>query len=51
MRDEVLGKAIVAKDGVETMRLVLEERIDIGITQLSEILQARRRGGSFSEGV
>src|SRR5262249_16151232 len=28
------------KDGVETMRLVLEEKFDIGITQVSEILQA-----------
>ena len=40
VKDEVLRKATVAKDGVETMRLVLEEKIDIGITQLSEILQA-----------
>ena len=40
VRDEVLRKATVAKDGVETMRLVLEEKVDIGITQLSEILQA-----------
>jgi molybdate transport system substrate-binding protein len=42
VKDEVLRKATVARDGVETMRLVLEERIDIGITQMSEILQASR---------
>src|SRR5262245_56579763 len=42
VRDEVLRKATVAKDGIETMRLVLEENVDIGITQLSEILQASR---------
>ena len=42
VRDEVLRKATVAKDGIETMRLVLEEKVDIGITQLSEILQASR---------
>jgi molybdate transport system substrate-binding protein len=42
VKDEVLRKAAVARDGVETMRLVLEEKIDIGITQMSEILQASR---------
>jgi molybdate transport system substrate-binding protein len=42
VKDEVLRKATVARDGVETMRLVLEEKIDIGITQISEILQASR---------
>ena len=42
VKDEVLRKSTVAKDGVETMRLVLEEKFDIGITQISEILQASR---------
>src|SRR5262249_30802004 len=42
IKDEVLRKSTVAKDGVETMRLVLEEKFDIGITQVSEILQANR---------
>src|SRR6059036_15280 len=40
IKDDVLRKSTVAKDGVETMRLVLEEKFDIGITQVSEILQA-----------
>ena len=42
VKDEVLRKATVARDGVETMRLVLEEKFDVGITQISEILQASR---------
>lgn len=40
IKDQVLRKSTVAKDGVETMRLVLEEKFDIGVTQVSEILQA-----------
>ena len=42
VKDEVLRKGTVAKDGPETMRLVLEEKIDLGITQIPEILQASR---------
>jgi molybdate transport system substrate-binding protein len=42
IRDEVLKKATLAQDGVETMRLVLEEKVDLGITQISEIVQANR---------
>lgn len=42
VKDEVLRKATLAKDGIETMRLVLEEKIDLGITQISEIQQASR---------
>ena len=42
VKDEVLRKATVARDGIETMRLVLEERFDLGVTQISEILQASR---------
>src|SRR3989442_15096549 len=40
VKDEVLRKSTVAKDGIETMRLVLEEKYDLGVTQISEILQA-----------
>ena len=42
VKDEVLRKSKVAKDGIETMRLVLEEKYDLGVTQISEILQANR---------
>jgi molybdate transport system substrate-binding protein len=42
VKDEVLKKSKVAKDGIETMRLVLEEKYDLGVTQISEILQANR---------
>jgi molybdate transport system substrate-binding protein len=42
VKDEVLAKATLAPNGIETMRLVLEEGVDIGITQTVEILQANR---------
>jgi molybdate transport system substrate-binding protein len=42
VKDEVLRKATLAKDGVDTMRLVLEEKYDLGVTQVSEIMQANR---------
>jgi molybdate transport system substrate-binding protein len=42
IKDEVLRKSTVAKDGIETMRFVLDEKYDIGITQISEIIQANR---------
>ena len=42
IRDEVLKKATLAQDGVETMRLVLEGQVDLGVTQTSEIVQANR---------
>lgn len=42
IRDEVLKKATLAPDGVETMRLVLEGQVDLGVTQTSEIVQANR---------
>ena len=42
VKDEVLRKSTVAKDGIDTMRLVLEEKYDLGVTQVSEILQANR---------
>ena len=40
IRDEVMKKATLAQDGVETMRLVLEEKVDLGVTQVSEVVQA-----------
>jgi hypothetical protein len=40
VKDDVLRKATRARDGTETMRFVLEEKFDLGITQISEILQA-----------
>jgi len=42
IKDEVLKKATLAQDGIETMRLVLEEQVDLGVTQTSEIVQANR---------
>jgi molybdate transport system substrate-binding protein len=40
IREEVLAKAMLAMNGIETMHFVLDEGADIGITQTSEILQA-----------
>ena len=42
VKEEVLKKATLAQDGVETMRLVLEGKVDLGVTQTSEIVQANR---------
>ncbi len=42
VKEEVLRKATLAKDGPDTMRLLLEEKIDLGVTQISEIVQANR---------
>jgi molybdate transport system substrate-binding protein len=42
LQEEVLKKATLAKDGVETMRLILAGEADLGVTQISEILQADR---------
>ncbi|MBI4887895.1 MAG: substrate-binding domain-containing protein [Acidobacteria bacterium] len=42
IKDEVLKKATLAQDGVETMRLVLEKKVDLGVTQIAEIVQADR---------
>lgn len=41
MRDEVLAKSTKAKDGIETMRLVAVGEADVGITQVSEIVQSQ----------
>jgi molybdate transport system substrate-binding protein len=40
IRDEVMKKATLAADGIETMHLVLEGKADLGVTQVSEIMQA-----------
>jgi molybdate transport system substrate-binding protein len=37
---EVMAKAILASDGVETMKLVKAKKVELGVTQLSEIIQA-----------
>lgn len=42
IKNEVLQKATVAPDGVETMRLVLDRKVDLGVSQMSEIVQANR---------
>jgi len=42
IKDEVLRKATIAPDGVETMRLVLDKKVDLGVSQMSEIVQANR---------
>jgi molybdate transport system substrate-binding protein len=42
VKDEVLKKTTLASDGVETMRLVLDGKADIGVSQSSEILQGNR---------
>jgi molybdate transport system substrate-binding protein len=51
IKDEVLKKATLAQDGVATMRLVLEGKADLGVTQISEVVQADRRAlvGPFPE--
>jgi molybdate transport system substrate-binding protein len=40
VKDEILKKITFSRDGVETVRLVLEGGADIGVSQSSEILQA-----------
>lgn len=42
IEQEVMAKAVVARDGVETMKLILDKSVDIGITQMSEVVQADR---------
>jgi len=42
IKDEVLQKATVAPDGVETMRLVVDKKVDLGVSQMSEVVQANR---------
>jgi molybdate transport system substrate-binding protein len=40
IKSEVMAKAVIARDGIETMRLVASGEVAIGITQMSEIVQA-----------
>jgi molybdate transport system substrate-binding protein len=40
IKDQIVPKVTFASDGLETMRLVLEKKVDIGVSQSSEILQA-----------
>ena len=40
VKDDVVKKTTFASDGIETMRLVLEGKADIGVSQSSEIVQA-----------
>ena len=40
IESEVLSKATLARDGVETMKLVQSGAVELGITQLSEVVQA-----------
>jgi len=40
IESEVLGKATLARDGVETMKLVQSGAVELGITQLSDVVQA-----------
>ncbi len=40
VRNEIIKKARLARDGVETMRLILAGEADLGVTQISEIVQA-----------
>ncbi len=42
IKDAVMAKTVIAKDGIETMKLVANGEVDIGITQMSEIFQADR---------
>jgi molybdate transport system substrate-binding protein len=40
VREQVLKKAVIAKDGVETMRIILAGEADLGVTQIAEVVQA-----------
>lgn len=42
VKDQVLPKITFANDGIETVHLVLEKKVDIGVSQSSEILQGDR---------
>lgn len=39
---EVMAKATLASDGVETMKLVISKKVELGVTQMSEVIQADR---------
>jgi molybdate transport system substrate-binding protein len=40
IREAILKKAALARDGLETMRMLLAGEADLGVTQISEIVQA-----------
>jgi molybdate transport system substrate-binding protein len=40
IKDKILRKATLAPDGIETMRLVVDKKVDLGVSQSSEIVQA-----------
>ena len=40
VRDQVMPKVVLSRDGVETMRLVVSKQADLGVSQSSEIVQA-----------
>lgn len=42
IREQVRSKATLAKDGVETMRIILAGEADLGVTQIAEVVQADR---------
>jgi molybdate transport system substrate-binding protein len=42
IKEQVLKKAMIAKDGVETMRVILAGEADLGVTQIAEVVQANR---------
>jgi molybdate transport system substrate-binding protein len=39
---QVMAKATLASDGVETMKLVIAKKVELGVTQMSEVIQADR---------
>ncbi|WP_426115134.1 molybdate ABC transporter substrate-binding protein [Massilia sp. PWRC2] len=40
IKEQVLAKAVLAADGVQTMHLVQQNKVALGVTQISEIIQA-----------
>lgn len=40
IKEQVLAKAVLAADGVQTMHLVQQNQVALGVTQISEIMQA-----------
>jgi molybdate transport system substrate-binding protein len=40
VKDQVMPKITLARDGVETMHMVVEGRVEMGVSQSSEIVQA-----------
>ena len=51
IKEQVLKKATIARDGVETMRIILAGEADLGVTQIAEVVQANREAlvGPFPE--